>query len=101
MITDAYFTAFILGPSILVFNSNQEKEEEKKMILQKMDKKRKKGMKFIKEKYSSCFLAITLKILRKLQPFQNENIFFLTRQLLKQFLIMSTGIGFLKFKMGM
>ena len=29
MITDAHFAAFILNPSILVCNSNQEKEEGK------------------------------------------------------------------------
>ena len=36
--------------------------------------RKKKCLKFIKEKYGSDFLVITLKILKKIELFHNENI---------------------------
>lgn len=73
--TDAHFASFILSPSMLTFNSNQKKEEEKIDITKE---EKKKGLEFIKEKCGSGFVAVILKFLGKLEPFHNhdKSIFF-------------------------
>ena len=74
VITGAHFAAFILSPSILVFNSQQDKEQK----IDVTEEEKKKGLEFIKEKCGSGLLAITLKFLGKLEPFHNhdKSIFF-------------------------
>ena len=74
MIRDAHFVAFIPSLSILIFKSKNEKNNEKKKKekndLTKDEKK--KGLEFIKVKCGSGFL----KFLEKLEPFQNDFLFF-------------------------
>ena len=63
VITDAHFAAFILNPSIFVFNSNQEKKKKR----EKWSYKRweKEGSRFYKRKMRLWFLSNYFKVFRE------------------------------------